>query len=313
MGWRDAGDDVSRLATIVSAFVDQVSSGVGDLTAVDTETLTHSAPAALAVETRNGEISVRGEDRDDVRATVTKRATDDATLDSVRVVASGGGDDPLALRVEHDDSRGLAVVDVEVAVPRDVPLASAATKNGRVEVEATTGDADLVTKNGGIEIADHDGSVEVTAKNGSVEARDVTGDLAVAAKNGGVAVHGLGGSLDARTKNGSVEGRVSGLDRAESKSGSIDLDVAALRGDATVATKAGSIDLRVGPDLDADVTLATSTGSIDASAIGASASGLGSVERHGTLGDGGPRLTVESAVGSIEFRRSESRAGIGGE
>lgn len=305
-----AGDPVtamSRLATLVSAFVDQVASGTGDLTATDTETRTYPAPAALSLETKNGAVSVRGEDRDDVRVTVTKRATDEATLDSVRVVASGGGegsDEPLALRAEYDDCHGRAVVDLDVTVPRDVPVASVVTKNGTIEVEGATGDADLVTKNGAVEVADHDGDVEVNAKNGAIDAADVTGDLAVAAKNGRVTVERLGGFLDTRTKNGSVEGRdVAGVDRAESKNGSIDLDVDAVRGDATVATKSGSISVRVGPALDADVMLATNMGSIDAPAIGASASGLGRVERRGTLGDGGPRLTVESEVGSIELTR----------
>ncbi len=302
-----AGDPVtamSRLATLVSTFVDQVASGTGDLTATDTETLTYPAPTALSLETKNGAVSVRGQDRDDVRVTVTKRATDETTLDSVRVVVSGGGDEPLALRAEYDDRRGRAVVDLDVTVPRDVPVASVVTKNGTIEVKGATGDADLVTKNGAVEVADHDGDVEVNAKNGAIDAADVTGDLAVAAKNGRVTVERLGGVLDTRTKNGSVEGRdVAGVDRAESKNGSIDLDVDAVRGDATVATKSGSISLRAGPALDADVTLATSMGSIDAPAIGASASGLGRVERHGTLGDGGPRLTVESEVGSIELTR----------
>ena len=61
--------------------------------------------------------------------------------------------------------------------------------------------------------------------------------------------------------------------------------------------------LQVGPAFDADISLATDIGSIDAPAIGESAGGLGSVEVAGTLGDGGPRLTVESDVGSIELTR----------
>lgn len=293
---------MSRLATLVSTLVDGLTDG--DLTATETETRTYPAPAALALQTRNGGIVVRGEDRDDVAVMITKRATDEATLDGVRVVESGGGDEPLALRAEHDDNRGRAVVDLEVAVPHDVPLASAATKNGGVEVEATTGDAELTTKNGGVEVTGHGGDLDVTTKNGSVAAADVAGDLAVATKNGRVSVDGLGGFLDARTKNGSVDGRsVTGLDRAESKNGSVDLDVDALRGDATVATKAGSVSLAVGPDLDADVTLATNLGSIDAPAVGVSAAGLGKLERRGTLGDGGPLLTVESRMGSVELTR----------
>lgn len=297
---------MSRLATLVSTLVDSLPTASGDLAATETETRTYPAPSALSVSTKNGAVSVRGEDRDDAEVTATKRATDDATLDSVEVVASGGGDEPLHLTAEYDDSLGRAAVDFDVAVPREVPVESVATKNGRIELVDATGDARLESKNGAVEVTDHDGDVEVDAKNGAVNAEGVTGDLTVAATNGRVSVEGLDGFLDAETKNGSIDARdLGGLDRAESKNGSVDVDVDAIVGDAVVTTKSGSVTVRAAPDLDADVTLSTTVGGIDAPAIGESAGGVGGSEVQGRLGDGGPLLFAESTVGSVELVRRE--------
>jgi DUF4097 and DUF4098 domain-containing protein YvlB len=266
---------MSQFTSLVRTAVESIASvGIGGTYSVTRRETRHfPSPAALSVETTNGGITVRGEDRDDVAVTVTKRATSEAALDGARPVASGGGDDPLALRADHDGSPSDVAIDVEVALPADVPVESVETTNGGIELRDVTGDADAATKNGSVTAERVDGYLDLRTKNGGITAREVTG-----------------------------------IDRAESKNGGIELAFADLRTDATVETRSGSVTVRAPRSLDADVRLSSTLGSIDAPLLGESASDVGESTVSGTVGAGGHRLDVGTKLGSVEFaeRSSES-------
>lgn len=264
---------MSQLSNLVETVVDAVTTGGADgsYDVTETETRTYAAPPALAVETTNGSVTVRGEDRDDVAVVVTKRAPDEDALRRARAVASGGGDRPLSLRAEFDGTASDVAVDFEVALPSDAPVESVETSNGSIELRDATGDARLTTTNGSI-----------TAER-------------------------VDGPLDLRTRNGRVTVReCSGVDRAASTNGSVELELDALRGDATAETTSGSVTILAGPGLDADVTCTTTLGSVDAPTLSGSASSLGKSSVSGRLGEGGNRLDVETTLGSIEVRTRET-------
>lgn len=256
----------SLIRTAVESIVDAALDESYSVT--DTETRRFPAPTALTVETTNGAVTVRGEDRDDVEVVVTKRATDERALREASAAASGGEDEPLSLRAEYDGSPSDVAVEFDVAVPTDVPVEAVETKNGSVELLDATGDARLETV------------------NGSITAERVDGYLGLRTRNGGITVR-----------------EAAGVDRAESTNGGIELGLDDLRTDASVETRTGSVTILAGPRLDADVTLSTSLGSIDAPAFDrGSSSGVGTTTVTGTLGDGDHRLDVETNLGSVEFR-----------
>ncbi len=64
MGWIDKF--VSTIGDVADAAVD------GTYDASSEETRVYDAPPSFAVRNRNGRVRIRGEDRDDVRVTVTK-------------------------------------------------------------------------------------------------------------------------------------------------------------------------------------------------------------------------------------------------
>lgn len=247
-----------------------VSTGLdGSYSATETETRHFDTPSSLAVETTNGGVTVRGEDRDDVEVLITKRATDEQVLQRADVAASGGDGEPLSLRTEYDGPPGDVAVGFDIALPTDVPVASVRTKNGSVELYDATGDAELATENGAVTAERVDGYLDLRTKNGEITAREVTG-----------------------------------VDRAESVNGSIELAFADLRTGASVGTKSGSVTVLAARSLDADVTLSTAMGSIDAPVLGESSSGLGKLLVSGTVGAGGHSLDVRTTLGSVEFRES---------
>lgn len=261
---------MSQLTNLIQTAVETIVNASLDASysVTETETRTFPDPSSVSVETTNGSVTVRGEDRDDVEVVVTKRATDEDALRRTRVVASGGDGDPLTLRTDYDGSSNGTAVEFDVAVPTDVPVDRVETKNGSVELRDATGDAQLETVNGGITAERIDGYLDLRTKNGEITVRECTG-----------------------------------VDRAESTNGGIELEVDDVRTDASVETKSGSVTVLAGPEFDADVRLSTSLGDIDAPALGQSSSGLGKLTVTGTLGEGGHRLRVRTKLGSVEFRQ----------
>lgn len=261
-----------RLGDLVTTFVALVTTAATDATYEhgETGTRTYPEPPALVVENRNGAVAVSGEDRADVALTITTKARSRAALDGVRVVVTGGEDVPLV--VETESGSGLddgVVVDLEIALPTGVPVERVETENGVVEVTDVVGDARLETQNGTVTAERVDGYLDLRTGNGTVTARDVAG-----------------------------------IDRVETGNGGIDVELDAIRQDVTASTRAGTVTVRAGPDLDADVVLSTRVGEVDAPAIGRSGGGVLPSELTGTLGDGGHRLRVESQVGAVELLRT---------
>jgi hypothetical protein len=273
---------MGKIAALVETFA-----GRGGRTITETETRRYDRPAALAVTTENGAVTVAGEDRDDVALEVTWRADETAAIERSRLAETGGGDAPLSLRAQTADGDDV-VADLSLRVPEGLPVDAVTTANGRVDLRATGGDATVETANGRVTVADHAGDLQVDTANGRVDVERVQG------------------FVDLSSTNGRVEARdVGGLDGARTVNGRVDVDAPALRGDVDVTTQTGSVTLRLGPDIDATLECTTNLGSIDAPVVDAASSGLGSLSATGTLGDGTHALTVESRLGSVTVTAME--------
>jgi DUF4097 and DUF4098 domain-containing protein YvlB len=242
----------------------------GDVTAASEERLTLPVEGAstLAVVTTNGDVTVAGWDGDRVELTVTGRARASAALERATVETSVV-DGVLTLRTV-DRSRGTEErpsVSLAVRVPRALPVASLETTNGRIE------------------------------------ASDVVGDLRAASRNGDVRVRQVAGYVDLATQNGDVEAvGCTGLDGARVANGNVDVEVAALRRDATVDTDNGTVVVRLAPDLSADYRAATSLGVVRVVDLAATDRLDERRAASGRLGTGGHVLTARAATGDVELR-----------
>jgi DUF4097 and DUF4098 domain-containing protein YvlB len=290
--------NASKLVETITTLATKVADGgvtVGTTYDIEeTETRTFPRPDALTVEGVNGTITLqrRGDaedvpqrsDTEEIHVEVTKRAKDEADLDSLRLDASGGEEAPLALAVVHEDDADGAV-DLVVTLPEGVAVERAEMKNGGIEAE-------------GVQIA------HATTKNGGVTIRDGVGDTTLRTTNGKISVDGLDGYVDAETTNGAITVRgATGVDRTEATNGGIDVDVNEIRQDTVIESRTGRVEVHPGPDLDADVSLRTNMGSIESSVFEKNAAGLGTLRTGGVVGDGGHDLRIETRVGKIEFGR----------
>ncbi|KAB1194748.1 DUF4097 family beta strand repeat protein [Haloferax sp. MBLA0076] len=231
----------------------------------ETQVVQPSGYESLEVRNVNGSVRVQPWNADEVEVHIVKRAFFTDALGSVQVDI--GGDDTLEItRVVRDEDSGRVVVDIEVRVPSDFPVTHASSSNGSIDVQGTTGDLEARTSNGSVTVRRLDGFAELTTSNGSITAFDV-----------------------------------SGLDGVRTTNGSIEVDVRSIRDDTSIETSNGSVAAALAGDLDAELVAQTATGSIDTSGLSLTGGDVSRTRVTGTLGDGGPTLTVSTSNGSIEL------------
>jgi hypothetical protein len=124
--------------------------------------------------------------------------------------------------------------------------------------------------------------------------------------NGGVEVSNLTGDVEAFTVNGGVRVTTTGLARAQTVNGSINVEMgnANWRGEMAFETVNGTIDILMPASLSADVSAETLNGSISTEFP---MNVQGSVSRRrleGVIGAGGRALRLRTVNGNVEIRRA---------
>jgi hypothetical protein len=237
-----------------------------------------------------------------------------------------------------DESTGM-VTPTQTQITRSFPLMPGAslsikTANGRIHVESWDGPSAqvTVTKVGGSEAArrrvpiyqqaspnrlslhagearnvgldiSYDvkipkemGKVELTCVNGSIKLDGVRGDIDVSSTNGSIDLSNIKGSASARNTNGTIS--------------AVFDDVSSDRAMAFSNTS-GSIRLEFKSDVNAELTANTVTGSIHLDpewGINVK-SGLVGASARGTMGAGGPALSINTVNGSISITKAPGSPG----
>jgi hypothetical protein len=126
--------------------------------------------------------------------------------------------------------------------------------------------------------------------------------IGLTTSNGAVEVGDCNGTIDARTSNGAI--RLTGTRTIEglaTSNGAIDAEIRLLESDARVTTSNGAVRLRLAPALNTTLDARTSNGRVSVEGLPFVASVTGANEVRGTLGTGGPRLTIETSNGRIDI------------
>lgn len=175
-----------------------------------TETYDLDGVSALSVDNRNGNVTVTGEDRDDVELRGEKAGASEEDLDTIRLESTRNGD-TLELSVHHDGD-GFVIrlgpspkMDLELAVPNDLRVARVGTVNGDVDATSITGDVSVETTNGNLTLTDVRGDVDAETTNGNVEAVGIDGDVDAETTNGNVTARDVTGRVVVDTTNGDVD------------------------------------------------------------------------------------------------------------
>jgi hypothetical protein len=223
---------------------------------------------ALAVRNRNGSVTVSGHDGDAVAVEVTKRGfgVGEGVLDDV-VVEPSVTDGTLTLEAVYPPNADRVSTGIDVRLPASLTLREAETANGGVEASDVAGDATLRAGNGGVTARRVDGFLTLEAGNGAVEARDV-----------------------------------GGIDGASAGNGAVDVEVPAIRGDTEISASNGGIQATIGPEVSAQFEARTTNGTVEVTGIELTDATISRSRVVGTLGEGGPSLTLRAGNGGIDVR-----------
>lgn len=241
----------------------------GSLTRERIDTVRIEPGGRIKVSNVNGEIDVRGWDKDyvEIRSTMTTER-DSSELGRVAVKIESG--DPLVIETKYEKRRpGEKSPDVSVDYAIRVPAGA--------------------------------GKISVAMVNGDVVMAEIPGGAGVSCVNGDVILQEIGGPVDAECVNGDIT--VSGSAQVHeimTVSGDIKVMVASpAAGDVDLCSVSGSIRIGVDPDVNAEIDLETLSGGLAVRGLDLGAEKETRHHVRGKLNQGGARISASTVSGSI--------------
>ncbi len=231
--------------------------------------LTLAPGGRLVVETDGGSIAVTGSNRSGARVVITARG--DEGLERYKLSFEEGADGlrivarrKRSMRSMFGSNGGGVRIEVEVPSATEIDLD---TSGGRLSVESIRGDVKADTSGGGIRI------------------RDVEGEVRVETSGGGIRIEDVAGSIDASSSGGPIE--ASFAPGAEAR--------------GRLSTSGGGVKVWLDRGANVEIDASTSGGSVRCD-LPITVQGRMSESRlRGTIGSGGPLLTLRSSGGSIRI------------
>ncbi|MCK9308608.1 MAG: DUF4097 domain-containing protein [Methanoculleus sp.] len=177
-------------------------------------------------------------------------------------------------------------MDYTIHLPPTVVLQRVESSNGPIDLSGVrVNGTELLTSNGPVLVdGAPGGDLAATSSNGRVEMRGVEGYVTATTSNGAVTVEDCRGVLELRTSNGAISA-----------------GIPAVRGDVTISSSNGAITLRLAESLNAGVAATTSNGRIAVNDLALQLDESSGTRISGTLGDGGPMITITTSNGNIDL------------
>jgi hypothetical protein len=199
----------------------------------------------------------------------------------VVAVKKGKDDDPSEVRIEVvEHAGGVTICALHPRKPDKEPYECAPGRNGEIGAE------------------DNDVSVKFTV---SVP-RGV--NLSAQTVNGGIEAMSIDGDVKAQTVNGGVKVSATGAAQGQTVNGSVSVSMGRAEGPLSFQTVNGSITVELPGDAAADVRAQTVHGQINTDFPITVKGRFGMRNAQGTIGGGGPDLSLQTVNGSINLKRA---------
>ncbi|HEX8845449.1 MAG TPA: DUF4097 family beta strand repeat-containing protein [Pyrinomonadaceae bacterium] len=177
----------------------------------ESKTFAVSGRPSITLQTFDGNITVRGWDKQEVQLTISKRAATEQQMKGIRLRTDQNGSS-ISVIAEFDKSFALrgpgyystsALVNLDLYVPRTSMLRMA-SGDGRLELENVNGNLDLNTGDGRIEVRDSGGSLTANTGDGRIEVANFNGAVQAHTGDGRIMLDGRFSQLAAKTGNGTI-------------------------------------------------------------------------------------------------------------
>lgn len=177
----------------------------------ESKTFTVSGTPRVNLQTFDGNITVRGWDKQEVQLTVSKRAASEQQMRGIQLRTNQSGSD-ISIVADFDKnfarrapgiSYTNALVNLDVYVPRN-SMVRLSSGDGHLELEGVNGNLDLNTGDGRIEVRDARGSLAARTGDGRIEVNNFNGALEARTGDGRIILGGRFAQLTARTGSGTI-------------------------------------------------------------------------------------------------------------
>ncbi len=130
-----------------------------------------AARGRVSLQNINGDVHIRGWDRNEVRIGAIKTATSKGLLNEAHVTIDASSD-AITIRTRFGDgsTTNPGSVDFTVMVPRHARLSEIKAINGAVDIEGVSGGINASSVNGTVRAAKIAGDLRLSTVNGSLEA-----------------------------------------------------------------------------------------------------------------------------------------------
>jgi DUF4097 and DUF4098 domain-containing protein YvlB len=177
----------------------------------ESKTFTVSGTPRLNVQTFDGNITVRGWDKQEVQLTVSKRAASEQQMRGIQLRTDQNGStiniiadfDKTFARRAPGISYTNALVNLDLYVPRN-SMVRLSSGDGRLELDGINGDLNLNTSDGRIEVRDSRGGLVAKTGDGRIEIENFNGSVDARTEDGRITLGGRFAQLAARTGSGTI-------------------------------------------------------------------------------------------------------------
>ncbi len=253
-----------------------------------------SAGASLNIENRNGSIEITTWDKEEVHIVAEKRMRPRSGSWLLRLVGIQSPNissdekakalfSEFTINVGGDASGRTITTNYPAAENVDFQVTYRITAPKRVRPT-------IDTVNGTVRVTDVEGDTSVETTNGSVNLAEVMGAIRVHSTNGRLDMANIAGAIEAQTTNGSVS--------VTTRPG------APLDGAIALKSTNGSIGVTVPSQASFDLELRTVNGSASCELPLASTLEQSRKRLQGTVGDGGPQVTLRTTNGSVRIKQA---------
>ena len=283
--------------------------------------------ATLAFDSDRGGVAILGEERDDIFIQVMARDMDpDKAMDALELefhetlgglevrarfrgesgwlssLFGGGGGGvffdvrvPRSTELEIDNGSGgfrAQEIDADVSVDNG---------SGGIQLQSIRGSVSIDNGSGGIRVSRIEGSLQIDNGSGGVRVDDIRGDVNIDNGSGGVSVAKVVGDVSVDNGSGGIQlDDVEGALEADTSSGGINARMTGHNLGVQAETGSGGVRIEVPASWGADVEMSSRKGDV----IVEGWSNLAVTDAHnfrGTLGGGGPRISLSSESGDVEL------------
>ena len=175
--------------------------GYGKFTAQETKSFPVSGSPRVNINTFDGQVTVHGWDKPEVKYTATSRADAEDALKQLDIITEQHGQ-VVSITARNEFQRNASVA-FEVFVPRQTTL-HVSSGDGAVSLDGVSGEITLRSGDGAIEVSNSGGQLQVNTGDGTIQISKFDGQVDARTGDGAIALDGIFKALSAKTGDGEI-------------------------------------------------------------------------------------------------------------